>query len=342
MVGRRMLSLIDKRLRQAFSENKDEPFSGRSIIMFGDFGQLPPVLDLPMYATNVSRDNTSNDGQVCYKQFREVYKLDVMQHQSGDSDEQKSFREILIRLRDGECTLNDWERLTIRFEEKLSSIEKEDFKEAVSILTTWAEVDRVNEEMLRSLNKPVAKIIAEHTGGREAKRASSDVAKGLEAQLLLAKGSRVMLTSNLWTKKGLVNGSLGTVKDIIFEENDPPSLPTAVFIKFDKYNGPTITSLGGDEVVPIAPIKRSWEGKNGTCSRVQLPMCLAWAITVHKSQGLTLPEVKIDLGNKEFAAGLSFVALSQVEMHSESGQSGYPVIHPKNDQIRIHPFVSPV
>ena len=65
--------------------------------------------------------------------------------------------------------------------------------------------------------------------------------------------------------------------------------------------------------MPIAPIKRSWEDKNGTvCSRLQIPLCLAWAITVHKSQGLTLEKARIDIGNREFAAGLTFVALSRV------------------------------
>ena len=166
--------------------------------------------------------------------------------------------------------------------------------------------------MLVSLNRPIAEILASHSGCREAKKADSDVAKGLEARLLLAKGCRVMLKANLWTECGLVNGSMGTIQDIIYEEQGPPSLPTAVFISFDQYEGPTIATTEGVNVVLIVPIKCTWESKSGTqCSRLQVPICLAWAITVHKSQGLTLPKTKIDLRDKEFAAGLSFVAISR-------------------------------
>jgi ATP-dependent DNA helicase PIF1 len=313
MVGRKMLGLIDMRLRQAFPENKNEPFGGRSIIMFGDFGQLPPVLDVPMYANKASHDALSKNGLIAYKYFNEVYELDIVQRQSGESEEQKGFRDILLRLREGDSKLDDWKTLIKRFEENLNPIERDRFQDAVFIQTKWTEVDKINIEMLRSLNRPIAKINAVHTGGREAKRASSDVAKGLEPQLLLAKGCRVMLTANLWTKAGLVNGSMGTIQDILFEEQGPPALPTAVLVIFEKYNGPTITTLEGCKVVPIAPIKRSWEGKNGIiCSRIQIPVCLAWAITVHKSQGLTLDLAKVDIGAKEFAAGLTFVALSRV------------------------------
>jgi len=312
MVGRRMLALIDIRLRQAFPENKDEPFGGRSIIMFGDFGQLPPVLDLPMYTDKAMCGTISNNGVASYKQFREVYKLDVVQRQSEDSEEKRSFRDFLLRAREGKPTIDDWKLLRIRFEGNLDRVERDRFLDAVFLLTKWSDVDRVNIEKLRSLNRPVANILAEHTGRKDAKNADSDVAKGLEAQLLLAKGSRVMLTANLWTKAGLVNGSMGTVQDILFERQGPSSLPTAVFIKFDHYEGPTITSLDGVNVVPIIPIKRTWE-KNGTlCSRTQVPLCLAWAITVHKSQGLTLDKAKIDIGDREFAAGLTFVAVSRV------------------------------
>jgi ATP-dependent DNA helicase PIF1 len=266
-----------------------------------------------MYTTSEGRDISSNNGIAAYKQLNEVYELDMVQRQSGDSEEQRSFRDILLRLREGDSSLDDWKTLAKRFEENLNQVERDQFRDSVFILTRWEDVDRVNIEMLRKLNRPVAKICAVHTGGREAKHASSDVAKGLEAQLLLAKGCRIMLTANLWTEAGLVNGSMGTVKDILFENQGPPALPAAVFIKFDKYNGPTITSAEGYEVVPIVPIKRSWEDKNGTtCSRLQVPVSLAWAITVHKSQGLTLNKARIDIGNKEFAAGLTFVAISRV------------------------------
>lgn len=313
MVGRRMLALVDMRLRQAFPEHSNKPFGGRSIILFGDFGQLPPVLDLPIYST-VLRDPLSNDGIAAYRQFQEVYKLDVIQRQSGNSEQQQNFRNILLRLRDRESTLADWTILTTRLEEKLLSAEREQFSKATVVLPKWSDVDIVNIDKLKSLNCPVAKVLATHpSGGREAKIADSDMAKGLEAQLLLARGARVMLTANLWTEGGLVNGAMGTVKDILFEDNGPPYLPTAVFIEFENYKGPAITALDGTKVVPIVPIQRTWESKSGlSCSRIQIPVCLAWAITVHKSQGLTLPKAKINLGNREFAAGLSFVAISRV------------------------------
>jgi len=156
-------------------------------------------------------------------------------------------------------------------------------------------------------------INAVHTGGTEACKADSDMAKGLEPKLFLARGARVMLRANLWTEVGLVNGSVGNVRDIVFDENQgPPCLPITVLVEFDNYAGPAIVSSEGERVVPIPPIRHTWDGKNGTCSRLQVPICLAWAITVHKSQGLTLKQAVVDLGKKEYAAGLSFVAISRV------------------------------
>jgi ATP-dependent exoDNAse (exonuclease V) alpha subunit len=64
----------------------------------------------------------------------------------------------------------------------------------------------------------------------------------------------------------------------------------------------------------FVPITSHWDDKFGQSqSQTQLPIALAWAITIHKSQGLTLSDVVIDLGEKEFSAGLSFVAISRVK-----------------------------
>ena len=113
-----------------------------------------------------------------------------------------------------------------------------------------------------------------------------------------------MLRSNLWIEAGLVNGLVGIVQEIIFEENhSPPSLPIAVMVEFDNYSGPAILAADGKRLVPIVPVRHTWEGKKGPCSRLQIPICLAWTITVHKSQGLILEKAVIDLGKKEYASG---------------------------------------
>ncbi len=130
--------------------------------------------------------------------------------------------------------------------------------------------------------------MAVHTGPG-ASKASSDDAGGLEAVVYIAHGARVMLTANLWTEVGLVNGTLGTVTDICYESGQgPPSLPIALTIKFDSYSGPTL-----DGAVPIIPLRRTWFSTTNSCSRLQLPLKLAWAITIHKSQSLTLEKVVI-------------------------------------------------
>ena len=79
-------------------------------------------------------------------------------------------------------------------------------------------------------------------------------------------------------------------------------------LSFDSYSGPTMH--GG--TVPIVPIRRSWMTGGATCSRLQFPLKLTWAVTIHKAQGLTLSKAVIDVGSKEFCTGLTFVACSRV------------------------------
>lgn len=153
-----------------------------------------------MYSQTPRRVQLSNDGIIAYKQFREVYKLDTVERQSGDSEEQRHFRDILLRVSDGETTIDDWKTLITRFANS-SDVDNSLFLEATSLLPRKTDVDEVNFNKLRLLNSPVAKIKAIHDlGGREAAKADSNTAKGLEAWLLLARGARMMLRANFSSK----------------------------------------------------------------------------------------------------------------------------------------------
>ncbi|GES89666.1 ATP-dependent DNA helicase Pif1-like [Rhizophagus clarus] len=215
MISRQMLIIIDMWFWQAFSEHNNKLFGSRSVILFGDFGQLSPVLDLPMYA-NDKQDVLSNSDSAVYKQFKEVYKLEIIQCQSENSK---------------------------KIEDKLSVIKRNEFSNVLFLLTKWSEVNTVNIDQLRSSDIHVAKIQAIHTGSNKAKKADSDIAHKLEAYILLARGAQVMLTANLQTEIKLVNSAMRIVQEIIFSEDQGlPCLPTAVLISFDNYKRPTITA----------------------------------------------------------------------------------------------------
>jgi ATP-dependent DNA helicase PIF1 len=134
---------------------------------------------------------------------------------------------------------------------------------------------------------------------------------GLEPVVFLAKGARVMLTMNLWSSVGLCSGATGTVIDFILEsDHQPPTLPVAVLVKFENYRDPSFDDTRSS-CVPICPITVTSD--NGFHERQQLPLRLAWALTIHKSQGLTLPKAWIDIGKSERTAGVSYVAISRAK-----------------------------
>ena len=112
-----------------------------------------------------------------------------------------------------------------------------------------------------------------------------------------------MLTANLWTEAGLVNGSCGMVDNIVKPEDDCNM--RIIMVDFPTYCGPCV-SPSRPNVILITQIHTS--NQNG------LPLMLTWAITIHKSQGMTLDQVTVDLGCSKFISGLMFIVLSCVKM----------------------------
>ena len=226
--------------------------------------------------------------------------------QAGQDAGQERFRNLLLRLRNAELTVEDWKYLMTRTTGEVGDTKS--FDDALRLYPTIEAVAEHNVAKLRASGQPIAVLRAVHTG-HGASKATSDDAGGLEPVICIAHGARVMLSANLWVEVGLVNGALGTVEAICYEGDErPPNLPIAVTVKFDSYSGPTLP----DGTVPITPLRRTWFSTTKPCSRLQIPLKLAWAVTIHKSQGLTLDKAVIDIGKKEFSTGLTFVACSRV------------------------------
>ena len=122
---------------------------------------------------------------------------------------------------------------------------------------------------------------------------------GLELKLKLCVGARVMLKRNMDVEAGLVNGSVGTV--VGFNMNK--SVCTGIVVKFD----------GIESSITIDRQVCSFEVLNGIYyTRKQFPLMAAFAITIHKSQGLSLQSAIVDVGRSTFGCGMIYVALSRV------------------------------
>lgn len=240
-----------------------------------------------------------------------------MHHQEGDSEIQGLFKQLLRHASSGGPTQEDWKLLVTQSERNLSPDDRQLFKDVVCLYTTKATVDEVNHKELLALDRPCACILAKHDGP-DAKMLDPDQAGGLAAQLVLSHGAKVMITCNIWQQGGLVNATTGIVEDVIWKLDGCCSdLPLAVLVSCKTYTGPTLWRTEprpsfpkGIPIVPVVPLKSTMDinGKPQSC--MQVPLQLAWAVTIHKSQGLTLGRIKVGLGKKEFQSGLTFVALS--------------------------------
>ncbi|XP_028394466.1 uncharacterized protein LOC114518659 [Dendronephthya gigantea] len=173
MIGHKMLSWLDNRLR-AGTGKEDVPFGGMSIILMGDFGQLPPVGDRPMYIAG-NGSVISDHGHSMYLTFDYVVILEQVMRQIGEDPEVVAFRALLMRMRDGQVTEMDW-RLLIQHSRPNVSMDQ--FSDAIRLYFDKKSVAEYNYEKLLEIGQPLVKIQARHSG-RGASAATSDEAENM-------------------------------------------------------------------------------------------------------------------------------------------------------------------
>ncbi|MDE6653029.1 MAG: AAA family ATPase, partial [Muribaculaceae bacterium] len=289
MVRADTIDFIDKLLR-TYCGNMRQPFGGKQLLLVGDVFQLEPVI------TGDTRDVLSNfytEGMFFFNAmaFADLsivpIELTKVYRQTDDT-----FISLLDRVRLAQPLPGDIALLNTKVNPVEASAEK-DF--TMTIATRRDIVDRINETRLSHIRRPERRYMGEITGEFPDNSLPSD------KELIVKEGAQVVFVKNDMERRW-VNGTIGRITeagdDIIIVETEDgkkhdvePEVWENVRYEYDEEK---------KEVKEIVI---------GTFK--QFPLKLAWAITIHKSQGLTFDKVVIDVGQGAFSGGQTYVALSR-------------------------------
>ncbi len=308
MLSPQTLSMVDVVCRSV--RGGDNPFGGLQVVLVGDFFQLPPV---------VKNDPDENGQAMLIGETPKRFAYDAPVWDKADfsvcylteqyRQDDSGFLSILSAIRRNE------------FDDKhIPHIEKRKISESLApggvpkLFSHNVDVDRVNTEMLAELPHDPKEFIMSSEGSETL---VANLIRGcLSPETLLLKvGASVMFTKNN-SKTGFVNGTLGEVES------------------FNEDNGRPIVRTRDGWKIEVPPTDWAVEENGRVIARItQLPLRLAWAITVHKSQGMSMDAAFMDL-SEVFEFGQGYVALSRLKRLAGLHISGW-----NERAFQVHPEV---
>ena len=288
MVRCDIIDAIDYTMRKTLRSSL--PFGGKQVIFVGDMFQLPPVLKKGV-ESDLMHDLYHADDCFFYKaDVIKRMRMVKIEFQKVYRQEDEAFLKILESIRLNKTT----PEILMHLNERVCQPTKEDGT-VITLASLNRTADDINQKKLAEIDAEEYTYEGTVTGKFEEKRFPVDLT------LKLKVGAQVMFTRND-PKKRWVNGTIGTVSKLAKDEIQ-------------------VTTDGATHVVPNC----SWESYSYEYDKeerkmkkelmgtfTQYPLRLAWAITVHKSQGMTFDKLYLDLSRGMFAAGQLYVALSRV------------------------------
>lgn len=286
MVRVDLMEAINRKFQIA--KRNDLPFGGVQLIAFGDLYQLPPVVadgELHRYLNHTYGGTYFFNAPVFKQSPLEIYELE---HNYRQKDAE--FKDILNSIRHGDNSPEVLEKVNVRAE---VTIPEDGF---ITLSGTNTGVNAINAHKLANLPGQEHTYTAEISG--DIKQSSFPTEKYLKLKV----GAQVMMLRND-TERPMrwANGTLGIITSLT---------PTVIRVNIDGVEH-SVNKTTWDKVrYYYDPEERKLE-KEVTSAFTQFPMRLAWAITIHKSQGQTYESIAVDLSTGAFAHGQTYVALSR-------------------------------